>query len=158
MKHIKQHGEHNMSNNTVKNVVKHIHQDLINLYQEGQVWQSKRNVEDCWENIVDIKPTWKKKTQYRLHPHNNMIQEHRNGATIQSYVRGGWLTVANPNWSELVEYRIKPNTKTMYEWAFKSTVSSKWIVEDFLMSEAEAKAYFDGHEYYKTDQSWTVEV
>jgi hypothetical protein len=147
-----------MGNNTVKNVVKHIHQDLIDSYQEGQVWQSKRNVEDSWENIVDIEPTWKKKTQYRLHPHNDMIREHRNGATIQSYVRGGWLTVANPSWSELVEYRIKPNTKTMYEWVFKSKISSKWIVEDLLIGEEDAKAYFNEHEYHKTGKSWTVEL
>jgi hypothetical protein len=149
-----------MSNNVIAKVKpRHIHQDLIELYREGQVWQYKRNVEDSWENIpVHNEPTWKKKTQYRLHPHNDIIREHRNGATIQSYVRGGWLTVANPSWSELIEYRIKPNTKTMYEWVFKSKISSKWIVEDLLMGEEDAKSYFNEHEYHKTGKSWTVEL
>jgi hypothetical protein len=51
-----------------------------------------------------------------------------------------------------------PTTKTVYEWMLKSKFSHKWMVEDLLMSEEEAKDYFDKHEYQKTGRSWEVEV
>jgi hypothetical protein len=91
---------------------RHIHQDLIDSYKEGQAWQYRDNSDANWRDLSNClaswEPSWKKDTQYRLHPHNDLIQEHRKGATIQSYVRGEWEEEPNPDWSEDTQYRIKP--------------------------------------------------
>jgi hypothetical protein len=97
---------------------RHKHQDLIDIYQEGQAWQFTRpslgNVyidhkddkEGTW-----TKPDWFEYNTYRLHPHNDLIQEHLKGAKIQIYRDGEWADMLfEPIWSENHQYRIKPST------------------------------------------------
>jgi hypothetical protein len=141
---------------------RHVHQDLIDSYQEGQVWQyrhsSNANWRDLSNHLTDWQPDWKEDTQYRLHPHNELIQAHRNGAKIQAYICGDWIEEPYPDWYEDTQYRVKPVTKTVYEWMFKTKYKNNWIVESILLSEEEAKHYFNKHEYQKTGRSWEVEA
>jgi hypothetical protein len=141
---------------------RHVHQDLIDSYQDGQVWQYRHNINAKWLNLsnhlTSWQPDWEEDTQYRLHPHNDLIQAHRNGAKIQAYIGGDWIEEPNPDWYEDTEYRIKPATKTIYEWMFKPKLSNDWVITSALMSEEEAKGPFVECEYHKTGRSWEVEV
>jgi hypothetical protein len=137
----------------------HVHQDLIDAYKAGQAWQYTQLgmiglYRDCKANGVWVEPDWDECVTYRLHPHNALIQEHRDGAKIKAYICGDWIEEPNPDWYEDTKYRVKPDTNTVYEWMLKSRFNHKWMVEDLLMSEEEAKDYFDEHEYQKTGRSW----
>jgi hypothetical protein len=140
---------------------RHVHQDLMDSYQDGQSWQYRVDDNTDWVNLFTQfachQPAWYDDTQYRLHPHNELIQAHRNGAKIQAYICGDWVEESNPDWYEDTQYRIKPATKVVYEWMLKSKFSPKWMIEVLLMSEDEAKDYFSEHEYQKTGRSWEVE-
>jgi hypothetical protein len=140
----------------------HVHQDLIDSYQAGQAWQlSVPHMDgvytDCKTNGEWVKPDWYAHSTYRLHPHNKLIQAHRNGAKIQAYICGDWVEEPYPDWYEDTQYRVKPATKTVYEWMYKTKYKNNWIVESILLSEEEAKHYFNKHEYQKTSRSWEVE-
>jgi hypothetical protein len=141
---------------------RHVHQDLIDSYQDGQVWQYRHNVNANWLNLsnhlTSWQPDWKEDTQYRLHPYNDLIQAHNSGAKIEYYVRGDWVVDTDPDWYEDIQYRIKPNTKTVYEWLYKTNFTSNWEISPVLKSEEEAKDFFDRCKYKKTGREFEVEV
>jgi hypothetical protein len=141
----------------------HVHQNLIDSYQAGQVWQlSVPHMDgvytDCKTNGEWVKPDWYAHSTYRLHPHNELIQAHRNGAKIQAYICGDWIEEPHPDWYEDTQYRIKPATETLYEWMYKTLGESTWIIVPTLMTEDKAKNHFDFLEHQKTGRSWEVEV
>ena len=140
----------------------HVHQDLIDSYQEGQAWQVEGQYDNCWANIQDssgswVIPKWVEEANYRIHPHNDLIQAYKNGAKIQAFAEGSWCDEDNPVWFEDWEYRIKPATKTVYEWISKSNVNAVWHLDAALVTENEAKALFGDLEHRKTGRSWEVE-
>jgi hypothetical protein len=141
---------------------RHVHQDLIDSYQDGQAWQYKMAGEDaysdCKKNGVWVEPKWGARKTYRLHPHNELIQAHNNSAKIQAYVCGDWVEEPYPDWYEDTKYRIAPTKEfvLIYEWRFKTP--GGWMIESLLMSEKDAKVYFERHEYQKTGRYWEVEV
>jgi hypothetical protein len=144
---------------------KHVHQDLINSYKKGQAWQYKGATKNTsfWSDSIDdegdwCEPSWLSSVQYRLHPHNDLIQAHRNGAVIEYLTEDGWVETTNPTWNEDTQYRIKPATKIVYEWMFKSRYSNSWEIESFLFSEEEAKEHFKEHAYCKTGREFEVEA
>jgi hypothetical protein len=142
---------------------RHVHQDLIDSYQEGQAWQFSRfgvngQFHNCYTNGVWTEPEWIEETTYRLHPHNDLIQAYRNGAVIEYLTEDGWVETTNPTWNEDTQYRIKPATKIVYEWMFKSKYSNSWEIESFLFSEEEAKEHFKEHAYCKTGREFEVEA
>jgi hypothetical protein len=100
---------------------RHIHQDLIDSYREGQAWQyTNCKTTDVWEDCFCaeeywFEPLWNRSNQYRLHPHNDLIQAHSNGAVIQVKGNDEWGDAPNPSWFEDTQYRIKPQTKTAPE-------------------------------------------
>jgi hypothetical protein len=142
---------------------RHVHQHLIDSYIPGQAWQCMpagastycdRNIHGVW-----VEPVWNESTAYRLHPHNDLIQAHRNGAKIQAHICGDWVEEPKPDWYEDTEYRIKPATETVYEWMCKPKSGHTWALEELLMGEEEAeKYYYPDHDYRKTGRSWEVEV
>ena len=134
---------------------RHIHQELIDSYQEGQAWQYKSKRSAVWQDITST-PMWGETLDYRLHPYNDLIQAHRNGAEIQAYIVGDWVDEPNPDWHEDTQYRIKPETKTVYEWMCKARHSGAWFLA--INTEDEAKVLFPDNERYKTGRSWEVEV
>jgi hypothetical protein len=139
---------------------RHIHQELMDSYQEGQAWQVKCG--DVFKNNVDgngnwVKPTWEESIIYRLHPHNELIQAHRNGAKIQAYICGDWVEEPYPDWYDDTKYRIKPETKKVYEWMFKCKLGGSWVIADRIMDEEEAKKYFVKCEYRKSGREFEVE-
>jgi hypothetical protein len=138
---------------------RHVHQDLIDSYQEGQVWQCRTDTEDNWTDM-DEAPSWLSSLEYRLHPHNDIIQAYRNGAEIQLYADGKWLDVVEPFWIERTEYRVKPKaTKTVYEWVVKNMDSSEWVIIDRLLTEDEIKAEACADDvYFKTGRFFEVDV
>jgi hypothetical protein len=91
---------------------RHIHQDLIDLYQEGQVWQHRYSANDDWVDTTfhsfTCEPKWEEDMQYRLHPHNDLIQAYNKGMKIQYKRLGNWIDTTSPNWDIGTEYRIKP--------------------------------------------------
>jgi hypothetical protein len=91
---------------------------------------------------------------------NDLIQAHKSGATIHEYIRGNWVQQANPDWFEDTQYRIKTSTKIVYEWMFYSQNRSRWLVDGQLLSDDEAKLYYEVEtvKYRKTGRSWEVEV
>jgi hypothetical protein len=142
---------------------KHVHQDLIDSYQDGQVWQYRHNINADWldlsNHLTSWQPDWKEDTQYRLHPHNDLIQAYHNGAKIQVYSNSEWVDIElEPYWHEASQYRIKPLTKIVYEWAAETGFSHRLMIIPLLMSEEEASEYFHGRKYRKTGRSWEVEV
>jgi hypothetical protein len=137
---------------------RHVHQDLIDSYQEGQLWQFKGPNQKDWDSVLISKPRWCPSSNYRLHPHNDLIQAHRNGAKIQYYGMEGWTDVLSPNWDTDTQYRIKPSTKIVYEWIYKTNFTSDWEISPVLKTEEEAKDFFDRCKYKKTGRSWEVEV
>jgi hypothetical protein len=141
---------------------RHVHQDLIDSYQEGQAWQYRNDSDADWVDLstrfVYRRPAWKEYTQYRLHPHNELIQAHRNGAEIQVYSHGEWVDIElEPCWHEGSQYRVKPATNIVYEWVAKSKFTHRWEIITLLLSEEEAKEYFYGREYRKTGRSLEVD-
>jgi hypothetical protein len=102
-----------MNSNTVIQP-SHVHQDLINSYQEGQAWQYTLPhmdgiYRDCKEYGAWTKPKWNEETTYRLHPHDKCIQAYRNSVTIQIYRFGRWIDLTfEPCWCEDSQFRIKP--------------------------------------------------
>jgi hypothetical protein len=140
----------------------HTHQDLIDSYKEGQLWQYRYNDDMDWLNVthclIPCEPAWKEDTQYRLHPHNELIQAYRNGVKIQVYSHGSWVDIElEPYWHESSKYRVKPAVKIVYEWLYKTNFSNDWEISPVLKSEEEAKDFFDRCKYKKTDRSWEVE-
>jgi hypothetical protein len=111
---------------------------------------------DCECDGEWTEPAWDERITYRLHPHNDLIQAHKNGAKIQAYVCGDWVEEPYPDWYEDTQYRVKPDTKTVHEWMFKG--DDGWGVISALMSEREAEKCFAGHEYRKTGRAWEVEI
>jgi hypothetical protein len=140
----------------------HVHQHLIDSYTAGQAWQfmasGTKDYCDCKRGDSWIEPEWNESTAYRLHPHNDLIQAHTNGAKIQAYICGDWVEEPNPDWYTDTEYRIKPATKVVHEWAFKSKLNDKWTISSVLFTEEEAKDTFRGHEYHQTGRSWEVDA
>jgi hypothetical protein len=133
------------------------HQDLIDSYQKGQAWQVDfgegfKNLTDADENWSI--PIWDSQNNYRLHPHNTLIQAHLNGAKIQAYICGDWIEEPNPDWYDDTQYRVKPYIEPVHEWMFKAKFGNKWQLEDLIMSEEEAKDYFGELTYRKTGRSW----
>jgi hypothetical protein len=142
---------------------RHVHQDLMDSYQDGQAWQcATKSSQGSYMNIKNqdrwVEPSWDKCIMYRLHPHNTLIQAHLNGAEIQVHNCGNWVREPNPCWYEDNQYRIKPVVKTVYEWMYKTTLSTNWMFEDSPMSEEEAKNHFGEYDYRKTGRSWEIEV
>jgi hypothetical protein len=141
---------------------RHVHQDLIDSYQEGQAWQYRNDSDADWVDLstrfVYRQPAWKKDTQYRLHPHNDLIQAHRNGAKIQVYIHGDWVDEPDPDWYVYTQYRIKPITTTVYEWMYKHNSNDNWFIAAMIMSEERAKVELSNYKYRKTGRSWEVEV
>jgi hypothetical protein len=140
---------------------RHVHQDLIESYKGGQAWQFSKG--NGFKNVVDsddnwTEPSWIKYYTYRLHPHNEFIQAHKNGAKIQYYAHGEWIEEVYPAWYEGIQYRIKPDTKIVYEWMSKQHLDGAWVTTSLLMSEEEAKRHFVGYEYKKAGRYWEVEV
>jgi hypothetical protein len=138
---------------------RHVHQDLIDSYREGQVWQCRTVNYENWVDL-DTPPSWIPAVEYRLHPHNDIIQAYRNGAEIQLYADGKWLDVVEPFWIERTEYRVKPKaTKTVYEWVVKDRDSVGWVIIDRLLTEDEIKAEACADDvYFKTGRFFEVEV
>jgi hypothetical protein len=143
---------------------RHIHQDLIDSYREGQAWQYKGATKNTsfWSDSIDdegnwSEPSWLSSVQYRLHPHNDLIQAHRNGAKIQAYICGDWVEEPNPDWYEDTQYRIKPSTKIVYEWMYKPKSGNNWFIAYMLMDEKLAKVELAKYEYRKTGRTWEVE-
>jgi hypothetical protein len=141
-----------------------VHQDLIDSYKEGQAWQYKGATKNTsfWSDSIDdagdwCEPSWLSSVQYRLHPYNDLIQAHRNGAKIQAYICGEWVEEPNPDWYEDTEYRIKPSTKIVYEWMYKPKSSNNWFIAYMLMDEKLAKVELVKYEYRKTGRAWEVE-
>lgn len=141
---------------------RHAHQDMKDMYQEGQAWQVSHPsmnggvYMDYKINNVWMEPAWFEGYSYRLHPYNDLIQLHRNGVKIQEYLCGEWVNSPNPGWYEDTQYRVKPNTHTLYEWMFRPKYKNEWTIEFVLMSEEVAKEYFVNQEYQKTGRSWDV--
>jgi hypothetical protein len=137
---------------------RHVHQDLIDSYQEGQLWQFKRPNQKDWDNVLISKPRWCPSSNYRLHPHDGLIQAHSRGAKIQVYSNDEWVDIElEPCWHEASQYRIKPLTKTVYEWMFIPKLGNTWELEEKLMSEEESNKYYGtSYDYRKTGRSWEV--
>jgi hypothetical protein len=78
----------------------------MDTYQDGQAWQYRIDDAADWLNLftqfVYQQPAWNEDTQYRLHPHNDLIQAHRNGAKIQAYICGDWVEEPNPDWCTMI--------------------------------------------------------
>jgi hypothetical protein len=154
-------GSFDLCQNTVVEEVKprHVHQDLIDSYQEGQLWQFKGPNQKDWDSILISKPRWCPSFSYRLHPHDGLIQAHSRGAKIQVYSNGEWVDIElEPCWHEASQYRIKPAVKVVYEWLYKTNFSNDWEISPVLKSEEEAKDFFDRCKYKKTGRSWEIEV
>jgi hypothetical protein len=141
---------------------RHVHQDLIDSYQDGQVWQYRHNTNAKWldlsNHLTSWQPDWDEDTQYRLHPHNDLIQAHKNGAKIQAKKSGDWVEEPNPDWHEGTEYRIKPATKTVYEWMYHDQGIDNWVTSIYLMNEFTAEIFFADTLYQKTGRSWEVGI
>lgn len=148
---------------------RHIHQDLIDSYKPGQAWQFKQNWGD-WEDCIHDKtgvwfqPRWEPHQDYRLHPHNELIQAHRNGAEIQYYTHGDdeycWVDDPTPCWDTYLTYRIKPKQNVKYEWMFQ-THSGEWYISSELFTEQEIQELClikgdDYKNYKKTGLSWEL--
>jgi hypothetical protein len=146
---------------------RHIHQDLIDSYQEGQAWQFKRINQESWENCVLLlkqmwfEPHWEELYTYRLHPHNDLIQAHRNGAKIQAYIVGDWVDEAHPDWYEDTQYRIQPSTKTVYEWIHSTSLGMAYGYRTVFLHDDDVESYFGSDNYpykAKTGNSREVEA
>ena len=66
-----------------------------------------------------------------------------------------WNWYSDDNWEE-----VTPQTKTVYEWMFFSKNRGRWFIDGQLLSEGEAKLYYEAEitEYRKTGRSWEVDV
>jgi len=141
---------------------RHVHQDLIDIYKEGQTWQFKPIGRTLWENCryrsgIWHKPDWREDAEYRLHPHNDLIQVTKAGDSIQCLSANTWVDVQEPAWSEDCKYRIKPATKILHEWYVK-THDKVWYINEVLMTEEEIASKEWAIEYKKTGRSLEVEV
>jgi hypothetical protein len=142
---------------------RHVHQDLIDIYKDGQAWQYKEVGQSAWHNIkiagIWILPTWNETTEYRLHHYNDLIQEFNAGAEIEFFddYHNKWVSASSPTWDEGTKYRIKAKTETVYEWMVLN-VSKKWEICKTLASEEHAKKRFEGLglTYQKTGRSFEV--
>jgi hypothetical protein len=102
-------------------------------------------------------PRWVKRLEYRLHPHNNLIQLHRNGTKIQYFkqIHNVWVYDAEPKWHESWVYRVKPETNVVYEYLVQYYEAGNF---DMLLS-TEDKASEEFQHYYKyikTNRSWEI--
>jgi hypothetical protein len=138
-----------------------VHQDLIDMYEEGQAWQFKKH--NLWHNLMTEdgiwdKPEWYAEAEYRLHPHNEVIQAYNRGESIEAYDLGreSWVSLNEPLWDVNTIYRVKPPTKTVYEWMYLD--STIWNVYPSLYTEEGAAEHFGSMVHKKTGRSWEVEV
>ncbi len=141
---------------------RHIHQDLIDSYLDGQAWQFSQDNGASWEDCYGKysgwdTPSWHTDTKYRFHPHNDLIQAFNSGAEIEYFEDSinRWLPEMSPTWSENVKYRIKPKTKTVYEWMLRS-IKGELTISGKLMTEDEIKVFAGRRDYQKTGRSFEV--
>ena len=84
------------------------HQHLIEAYNPEDTWQSRLAGSDIWCTFSG-KPNFFDSSDYRIHPHNDLIKAHRNGAKIETMKDDGtWYEVDEPTFSVCWNYRIKP--------------------------------------------------
>lgn len=131
-----------------KDIVEEV--EIYKIHQDGQVHQCTTQYMNVGEWIVVPVPN--EYIQYRLHPHNELIQAHRDGAKIQAYICGDWVEESKPDWYEDTQYRIKPHKKTVYGWIG----DTKWVIREVLFDEIEVSEYFNSYGYHKTDRSWEI--
>lgn len=87
------------------------HQHLIDSYDSEDTWQASSQHGE-WETIVAGEPMWFESSEYRIHPHNDLIKAQRNGAIIEKWVEAyhpTWFTCYGaPIWDEDATYRVMP--------------------------------------------------
>jgi hypothetical protein len=145
------------------------HRTLIESYQIGQAWQRRAGHESSWANIRDInnvwlEPQWLFNYEYRLHPQNDLIQAHENGAVLQVFDGDVWVTMTDTiGWYADMQYRIKPEevekpkTKIVHEWMIRK--HGTWTIDVNLYTEDEATDAFSAEfivSYQKTGRSWEL--
>ena len=87
------------------------HQSLIDSYDPEDTWQASSQHGE-WETIVAGEPMWFESSEYRIHPHNDLIKAQRNGAIIEKWVEAyhpTWFTCYGaPICDEDATYRVMP--------------------------------------------------
>jgi hypothetical protein len=142
---------------------RHIHQDLIDSYQDGQAWQYRELTDGAqWENCITpkmewLKPNWDERYFYRINPHNDLIQAFNNGSEIEFFEDSinRWLHVMSPSWDESIKYRVKPKTKTVYEWMYLA-YGNTWILDHVLETESDASKRWKCTPHQKTGRLFEV--
>jgi hypothetical protein len=126
---------------------RHIHQDLIDSYEEGQAWQIMGL--GGWVNYerdgLWATPEWQIDQQYRIHKHNELIQAHKKGIEIERLMGDGtWISTPDPMWYNDYEYRIKPTIKkkTVYEWIHSTSMGDSYGYYTIFLSDDAVDSYF----------------
>lgn len=47
-------------------------------------------------------------TNFRVHPHEDVMRKWLDGETIQSLSGNKWVTIRSPTWEPYLKYRVKP--------------------------------------------------
>ena len=139
------------------------HQALIDSYDPEDTWQWSRIGENDWAAVVT--PSWDEKLDYRLHPHNDLIKAHKNGAKVESYICGEWIEEPAIDWYEDTQYRIKSEpktkTKTVYEWIHEANVGNVNYFVSLWVADEDIEHLFGldtPKQKYKTGRSWETGV
>jgi hypothetical protein len=110
-----------------------------------------------------MSPVWNETTEYRLHYHNDLIQEFNAGAEIEFFdsLLNGWVSTSTPIWDEKVKYRIKSKTETVYELLICND-KNEWYLDYKVRSESEIRKVYGDRELngklIKTGRSFEVPV
>lgn len=139
------------------------HQHLIDSYDPEDTWQFLQL--DYWASYHQgVEPEWNENSNYRLHPHNDLIKAWKKGAKIQvSKNEQYWHDNENPEWNEKLHYRIKPE----YEFTYPIYKKNKETGDLFrftaltvarrLFFNNEYGVEYDSHTEHTSDiwQDWT---
>ena len=126
------------------------------------VWFKEIACEDEWETT--LVPKWNNYSVYIVDDKHAEIRKMKNdddSLVIEFYDDGAkkWREPRDLNWDLRTQYRIKPETKTIYEWMYKLNSTDRWFIDEALMTEKEAEAFFDSVKAYrKTGREFEVEV
>ena len=134
-----------------------------------KVWVKALNYQKSEWILISVQPEWSKDNIYIVDDHQAELRKLQidnpdtkfQACKPSSSKEECWYD-CTPIWYLNCRYRIKPKepeTKTIYEWIYKSNSTGRWFTTEALMTEKEAEVFFDSTTIYKkTGREFEVEI
>lgn len=98
-------------------------------------------------------------TNFRVHPHEDVMRKWLDGETIQSLSENKWVTLRNPTWEPYLKYRVKPKEyEKKYIPVGVSDNSNYLHVNGVYTTTNTTKININSEDTYKVRQTICIEI